>query len=118
MKVFNVTDEPTAALQSQGLVNQHLKVGDTVIPKGGSAVIRGTARELSELQVLLKVGAVAIDELPETYAIKRGLDVLGQLLKPTPKEGATVMVNLPAEVPVVPDLVADLPKKRSSKKDD
>lgn len=85
MKVFNITDASTAALRNQGLENQHIRVGETVIPPGGSADIRGTARERSELSALLKVGALALDELPPHYAAKRGLTVYGQKLVPDEK---------------------------------
>lgn len=82
MKVFNITDASTAALRNQGLENQHIKVGDVVVPPGGSAVLRGTAKERSELQVYTKVGAVALDELPVVYAAKRGLTIHGHKLVP------------------------------------
>jgi hypothetical protein len=83
VKVFNITDAATSALTAQGLANQAIKVGETVIPKGGSADIRGTARERAELQVFLKVGAVALDELPPAYAARRGLNLDGtSIMKP------------------------------------
>jgi hypothetical protein len=94
MKVFNVTDASTAALRNQGLENQHIRVGETVIPPGGSATLRGTAKERSELQVYIKVGAVAIDELPPAYAAKRGLNLDGsEIPKPPPPPA-------PVEAPV------------------
>jgi hypothetical protein len=82
VKVFNITDAPTSGLDAQGLSNQHLKIGDTVIPKGGSAVIKGTAREQAELQVFIKARAVTIDELPPAYAARRGLNVDGTPIAP------------------------------------
>ena len=85
MKVFNITDAATSALTNQGLANQAIKIGDTVIPNGGSAEIRGTAKERSELQVFIKVGAVAIDELPPAYAARRGLLLDGRPIV-APKE--------------------------------
>lgn len=88
MKVFNITDASTAALRNRGLENQHLKVGDVVIPPGGSAVLRGTAKETSELSAFVKVGAVAIDELPVVYAAKRNLALDGSSLAPAPKPEA------------------------------
>lgn len=77
MKVFNITDASTAALRNQGLENLPFKVGETIISPGTSGIIRGTARELSELQPLLKKGAAALDELPVWYASKRGLSIDG-----------------------------------------
>lgn len=88
MKVFNITDASTTALETRGLANQAIKVGDTVIPKGGSATIRGTARERSELQVFIKVGAIAIDELPPAYAARRGLNLDGTPIPPPKPEPA------------------------------
>jgi hypothetical protein len=82
MKVFNITDASTHALRNQGLEGQHIRVGDVVIAPGSSAVIRGTAREVSELVPLTKVGAVALDQLPVWYAAKRGLSLSGEPLTP------------------------------------
>jgi hypothetical protein len=81
MKVFNITDASTAALRSQHLENQHILVGETIVPPGASAEIRGTAKERSELQVFVKIGAIAIDELPAFYAAKRGLNLDGTPLE-------------------------------------
>lgn len=120
MRVFNITDASTAALRSQGLENQHIRVGSTVIAPGTSADLRGTARERSELQSFLKVRAVVLDELPVDYAAKRGLDVHGRKLAPEPvvKEGNTFMVTEP--VPAFPmdvaDLIPELPVETSKKK--
>lgn len=94
MKVFNITDSNTNALVSRGLANQALKVGETVIPAGKSAELRGTAREMSELQVYLRVGAVALDELPPAYASRRGLHLDGSPLAPEPTPAP---VNAPSD---------------------
>ena len=94
MRVFNITDASTAALRNQGLENQHIRVGETVIPPGGSVTLRGTSKERSELQVYIKVGAVALEELPVAYAAKRGLNLDGTTL-PTPQPNPT-----PAPAPV------------------
>lgn len=92
MRVFNITDASTAALRSRSLENQHIRVGDTVIPPGGSADLRGTAREMSELQPLVRVRAVALDELPVDYAAKRGLDIHGnKLVKKTAEDVIATM---------------------------
>jgi hypothetical protein len=82
MRVFNITDSDTQALRAQGLSNQHLRIVDTVIPCGGSAELRGTAREKSEMRIYLKVRAITIDELPEDYAAMRGVRVDGSPLEP------------------------------------
>ena len=85
MKVFNITDASTAALRSRGLENQHIRVGETIIAPGGSATLRGTAKERSELQVYIKVGALTLEELPVAYAAKRGLNLNGTAIpKPEP----------------------------------
>ena|SRR5688572_3504811 len=106
MKVFNITDASTAALRNRGLENQHIKVGETIIPPGGSAVLRGTAKERSELQIYVKVGAVALEELPVIYASKRGLTLRGEPLeapKPEPEPVRVVeemrVEELPTEEP-------------------
>lgn len=88
MKVFNITDASTAALRNQGLEGQHIRVGETVIAPGKSVTLRGTAKERAELQTYIKVGAVAIDELPPAYAAKRGLNL----------DGSTIIVAKPAPV--------------------
>lgn len=96
MKVFNITDAATSALTAQGLANQAIKVGDTVIPKGGSAEIRGTAKERSELQVFIKVGAVVLDSLPPAYAARRGLNVNGTpIVVNEPVEGLIIVGDIP-----------------------
>lgn len=94
MKVFNITDASTAALRSQGLENQHIKVGETVIPPGGSVVLRGTAKERSELQVYVKVGAVSLEELPVLYATRRNLTIYGEKI---PQVEPAKSLNEPSE---------------------
>jgi hypothetical protein len=114
VKVFNTTDAATAALVSQGLANQSIKVGDTVIHPGKSAELRGTARERSELQVYLRVGAAAIDELPVLYANKRGLKLDGSSVEP-PKPEPPPPPPPPTEVYVDP-VSADVPESEPPKK--
>jgi hypothetical protein len=114
VKVFNTTDAATAALVSQGLANQSIKVGDTVIHPGKSAELRGTARERSELQVYLRVGAVALDELPVLYANKRGLKLDGTPIEP-PKSEPEPPHPPPAE-PYVDPVPADVPDVDPPKK--
>lgn len=109
MKVFNITDASTSALESQGLANQAIKVGDTVIPKGGSATLRGTAKERAELQVFIKVGAVTIDELPPAYAARRGLNLDGTPIM-QPEEVAELeeaLEELQASPESAPESVSD-----------
>jgi hypothetical protein len=77
MKVFNITDASTAALRNQGLENQHIKVGDVIVAPGASTVLRGTAKERSELSSLIKAGAVVVGKLPVWYAAKRNLSLDG-----------------------------------------
>jgi hypothetical protein len=86
MKVFNVTDMPSRSLEQQGLVNVSVKVGTVVIPPGGSAVLRGSHKERSELMPLVRRGAVVVDELPPAYAAKKGLMVSGVPKKVEVKE--------------------------------
>jgi hypothetical protein len=107
MKVFNITDASTAALRNRGLENQHIKVGEVVIPPGGSAVLRGTAKERSELQVYLKVGAASLDELPVVYASKRGLTIQGEKIAPEP----VLDVALEPEPESVFDIAEEVPEE-------
>lgn len=119
MRVFNITDASTAALRNQGLENQHIRVGSTVIAPGTYVDLRGTARERSELQSFLKVRAVVIDELPVDYAAKRGLDIHGKKLTPEPevKEGNTFMAAEPALVSMqLPELRPEFLVETSKKK--
>src|SRR4030067_3114729 len=100
MRVFNITYASTAALRTQGLENQHIRVGETVIPPGGSVTLRGTAKERSELQVYIRVGGVALEEIPVAYAAKRGLNLDGSTIptptpKPTPDPPMTDIVSVP-----------------------
>lgn len=115
MKVFNITDAATAALRNQGLEKQHIKVGETVIPPGGSANLRGTSKERAELQVFIKVGAVALDELPAAYAAKRGLNLDGSPIPapaPAPEKAVKVLAPM-QDVWAEPAPVAEeLPKRR------
>lgn len=94
MKVFNITDASTAALRNQGMENLPFRVGEVVVKPGDSAVLRGTAKERSELHPLVKSGAAAIDELPAWYAAKRGLNVDGS---PIPTVEAPVEESHPEE---------------------
>ena len=73
MRVFNITDVPNRALEHQGLVNVSVKVGATVVGPGESVVLRGTAKERSDISSLLRRGAVVVDQLPPSYAAKKGL---------------------------------------------
>ena len=105
MKVFNITDASTSALRNRGLENLPFKVGETIIPSGSSAVLRGTAKERSELQPLLKAGAAALDELPEWYAMKRGLNL----------DGSPKPVPVPAPVPAPKDETTESKPKKKDK---
>lgn len=91
MKVFNITDVETRPLKQQGLRNVPIKVGETVIPPGESRVLRGTARERSEVSAFVRKGAAAVEQLPPWYAHRRGLLVSGAS---HPKESA-----VPASTP-------------------
>jgi len=116
MRVFNITDASTAALRNQGLENQHIRVGETVIPPGGSVTLRGTAKERSELQVYIKVGAVALEELPVAYAAKRGLNLDGSTI-PTPvPEPTPAPVEALRGMDVTPELVVDeVPRRKKDR---
>ena len=92
MKVFNITDVTTRALTQQGLVNVSIKVGEVSIAPGESQVLRGTAKEKSEVAAFVRRGAAAIDQLPPGYAHKRGLLSSGDkpsttTPEPTPEPG-------------------------------
>ena len=62
MKVYSVTDIPTPSLQHQGLVGASVRVGTHVIPAGGSAVLKGTSQERTEVTNWVRRGALSLQE--------------------------------------------------------
>jgi len=64
MKVYNITDVETPQLKSLGRVNIPIKLGDTIIPPGGSAIVHERYRS----EVVQRFdGAAVIDTLPPSY---------------------------------------------------
>lgn len=110
-RVFNITDGSTAALRNQHLENQHIRVGETIIPPGKFVDIRATARELNDALILVKIGALALDELPAAYAAKRGLNIDGSVIpkeeEPPHPPPVDSPMPTPPDPPVAPDVVAE-----------
>lgn len=117
-RVFNITDGSTAALRNQNLERQHIRIGETTIPPGGYADVRGTAKEMSDAQIFVKIGALALDELPELYAARRGLNSDGSTkvveAEPPHPPPADSPMPTPPDPPVAPDPGA--PSPEASKK--
>jgi hypothetical protein len=75
----------------------------------------GTARERSELQVYIKVGAIALDELPPAYAARRGLRLDGTpIAPPAPPPVAPRVAEVFAE-PIQEDPLEGVPKRKGNK---
>jgi hypothetical protein len=64
VRVFNLTDVPTAALGSRGLVNTNIQVGDVTIAPGKSEEV---PRLSSDEDHLLRCGALSVGEPPPAY---------------------------------------------------
>lgn len=67
MRVFNLTDVSTPALEQYGLVGQHIAVSGRMVNPGEYADVEDTPTSRDNLSHLLRVGAVAIDKLPPPY---------------------------------------------------
>jgi hypothetical protein len=69
MKVFNLTDVPTPTLMQYGMENHTISVAKQALAPGASIEVdaKEEAVERAHLEHFLAIGAVAIDELPESY---------------------------------------------------
>ena len=68
MRVFNLTNEPTPVLKSQGLVNVPLRVGSVTIKPGESEEV---PKRTSIPQRYLDCGALAVNEPPSSYSVPK-----------------------------------------------
>jgi len=69
MKVFNLTDVPTDALAQYQMVDQTLHIGEFTIAPGESVEVGPNEETFvrAHLTHFLTAGAVAVDEVPESY---------------------------------------------------
>jgi hypothetical protein len=63
VRVFNLTDVPTATLQERGLVNTSISIGGKVVPPGGQADVS----RLTGADKFISCGAIAVGEVPAAY---------------------------------------------------
>jgi hypothetical protein len=107
MKVFNLTDVPTDALQRRGLVNQAFAVGPELLGPGAEGDFAEADR--ASLWPLVDLGMAALDTAPPEYTAAKGLRA-----PPAPPPVPTAAPSAPA-----PDDAAPAPtgSTRSSKKD-
>jgi hypothetical protein len=68
MRVFNLTDYPTAAAKARGLANVKLRVGGIDIAPGGHADVAYLG---SMEQLFVRCGALAVDAPPAWYRAKK-----------------------------------------------
>lgn len=71
MRVFNLTDVETDVLKQRGLLAQGIATSGRIVNPGEFIEVEDTSKSRSDLEYLLKVGAVSIDELPPPYVLKR-----------------------------------------------
>lgn len=69
MKVFNLTDMPTATLEQYGMSNHTIVVGQQSVAPGASVEVAATdeAATRAHLEHFIAIGALAIDTPPTTY---------------------------------------------------
>lgn len=69
MKVINLTDFPSPALEKYGMVNQSISVGGSLLEPGQTVAVslEMEAAVRAELEHFLAIGAVAIDTPPPDY---------------------------------------------------
>ncbi|NBO64656.1 MAG: hypothetical protein EBU88_07400 [Acidobacteria bacterium] len=71
MKCYNLTDVETPELKKRGLVNRVLAVRSVLIPPGGCADVPEDATSRRDADNYVKVGALAIDDLPIAYSVTK-----------------------------------------------
>ncbi len=71
MKIFNLTDVPTAVLEQRGLVNQHIAVGGRMCSPGEFVAVEDSATLRANVEDLVRIGALAIDQPPPPYMLAR-----------------------------------------------
>lgn len=117
MKVYNLTDRPTPALQRAGLVRTPLKVGGIVVLPGQSAKLKGTAKERVDANAHRRKGALSIDGVPEGYTPVAAAEakveaVVGTMPSPPPTLSAPPLtVETPSPVSVTgPTMLPEVPE--------
>lgn len=100
MKVCNLTDVPTAALQLQHLVNVSIRVKDVVIGPGAVHEFPARYRRFV-LNAHLNCGALHIGEPPAEYLAKKPV----KEEPATPTEPRRRVLEVPLPEPTVQDLV-------------
>jgi hypothetical protein len=112
VRVFNLTDIPTSALEQRGLVNCQLAVGNRMICPGEFVDVEDTPSLRARLRSVVELGALALDRLPAKYVSQRQQAM--QAAVPVPMrhlevcETLTAAMEKPAIAPVVskvPDVV-------------
>lgn len=71
MRVYNLTDVPTPALQQRNLVNRHLVVGNRMSNPGEYVDVEDTPSMRARLRSVVELGALALDTLPPRYVMQR-----------------------------------------------
>jgi hypothetical protein len=94
MKFFNLTDVRTKALKQHKLFKQAIVVAGQLIEPGGSLELKEvTAHQLAAAQHLVKVHALAVDELPQFYLDAKGSPALPPA--PSPPQAPTATDTTP-----------------------
>lgn len=71
MKVYNLTDVSTPVLEQRGLMNQHIAVAGRMAAPGEYVEVEDTPHARANVELLLQLGAVALDKLPPPYVLAR-----------------------------------------------
>ena len=98
MKVFNLTDISTATLEQYQMLKHTIGVGRYTIEPGASVDIeaKDEAFARSHLEHFVKIGAVALNEPPATYA-KGKSDVAPKAPEKTPEKPFEKAPEKPSE---------------------
>jgi len=107
MKVFNLTDVPTAAIKSQSLVSVPIKVGGIVIWPGQSAEVGPFP--LHDVQRLITCGALALNAPPAEYVAASKRMKAAQMPPPPVRVPAVRLPTNRSAVRVNPAIATSLP---------
>lgn len=108
MRVYNLTDVKTLALETSGLLNQTIVVGTELVAPGGSVEVEDTGHRRNQLQHLMKVGALALDQLPAWY-------VAGKAQAPVQERVSLKIIPEKPQEPVPEVVVAPEEPKRKGR---
>jgi len=104
MRVFNLTDIQTPALERQGWVGNTFVVGKTPIAPGKYEDVPRTVENLRKLQAALRVQAVAVDQPPPTYLVnKASRDRAAKAAQSRVRPAAEPVTGNVREAPTVPE---------------